>query len=150
MNIIKLYGGLGNQMFQYAFGKLLKSNGFEVRYNTSLLRHPHLREKTRNFMLDKFYVEMELGDFLRQRIIRERQFNPSVLLLSECNFLGYWQRSELYKDLIPALKKEFCVKERYYTPEYLELKKKSLMKNLFQYMCAGVIIWLLVHLMFCH
>ena len=34
MNVIQLCGGLGNQLFQYAFGQLQMGNGIDVGYNT--------------------------------------------------------------------------------------------------------------------
>ncbi len=34
--IIKIQGGLGNQMFQYAFARALQDCGYAIRFDTSL------------------------------------------------------------------------------------------------------------------
>lgn len=42
MVIVRIFGGLGNQMFQYAFGYYLEKNGNDVYYDTSdFLIHNH-------------------------------------------------------------------------------------------------------------
>ncbi|WP_181562832.1 hypothetical protein [Helicobacter sp. 10-6591] len=33
--IVRLVGGLGNQMFIYAFGKFLQQQGYTVRFDTN-------------------------------------------------------------------------------------------------------------------
>ena len=40
MKIIKYTGGLGNQMFQYAFAYVLEQKGFEVLADTKLYSKP--------------------------------------------------------------------------------------------------------------
>ena len=41
--IIKYTGGLGNQMFQYAFAYVLEQKGFEVLADTKLYSKPCVR-----------------------------------------------------------------------------------------------------------
>lgn len=43
MKIIKYTGGIGNQIFQYAFAYILEKKGFEVKADTSLYDKPHFR-----------------------------------------------------------------------------------------------------------
>ena len=35
--IVEIKGGLGNQVFQYSFGKYLESSGFRVLYNLDFI-----------------------------------------------------------------------------------------------------------------
>lgn len=127
MNIIRIYGGLGNQFFQYALGKLQEYNGIEVEYDISFLRREkHPNELRREFTLDKFGVKIKRGYFKRQHTVREYSFKLESLKAKHCNFFGYWQYPEMYTSIIPVLKKEFCVLPEFYTPGYLELKAKIL------------------------
>ncbi len=59
MFVIKLRGGLGNQMFQYALAKsLMLSTGQEVFLDTSL---PHYRSETkRHYALDCFQLDKKI------------------------------------------------------------------------------------------
>ena len=125
MNIVRIYGGLGNQFFQYALGKLQEYHGIRVKYDVAFLKEGvRPNETPRKYRLDKFYTNVQVGHFLRQHIVREQNFNLSSLKKQNCNFWGYWQYPEMYTPIVPILKKEFCVQEEFYTPEYLELKEK--------------------------
>lgn len=60
MNVIAIGGGLGNQMFQYAFGQLMrKRTGEEVRYDMStFIKH----KRRRSYGLGEFICEPTLID----------------------------------------------------------------------------------------
>lgn len=60
MIIIKLQGGLGNQLFQYGFGMLLKQYYHkEVGYDVSFFSENH-GYATRRFLLDAFAVDSQV------------------------------------------------------------------------------------------
>jgi len=128
MNVIRLMGGLGNQIFQYAFGKAQSMNGIDVRYTLSWF------EKTKNvhrpYRLDKFNIPIVYHPSIRNTIYeKNRGMDLSLLEKDGFNFVGYWQYYPYYKDIIPILKKEICVLEEFYTDEFLALRDKIVNSN---------------------
>jgi hypothetical protein len=129
--IIRIIGGLGNQMFQYAFGMRLAELGYSVKYDTSQLRDYKLH--------NGFELERVFGLTLEQASARElRLFNPyynrlleklhkkllfifGKYLLEGTNFSwnrlkknrtayldGYWQSLECIPENESALFKSFA------------------------------------------
>jgi hypothetical protein len=130
MNVIRIYGGLGNQFFQYALGKLQEYYGAEVRYDVKYLQEGvRPNEIQRKYRLNKFCTNVHVGHFLCQHTVREQNFNLGSLKKKNCNFWGYWQYPEIYAPIIPVLKKDFCVREEFYTSEFLELKARILAED---------------------
>ena len=130
MNVIRLAGGIGNQFFQYAFGRAQMHKGLTVRFTPPWKgwKFPHPRE----YRLGKFHTVMEFSEFLRQTKITERshltkfrvEFDLNLLKKDHCNFKGYWQCLPYYKDILPELEKELWVKEEFYTKKYLDLRER--------------------------
>lgn len=99
MNVVKVMGGLGNQLFQYAIGKHLEqydSIGFDITYYESDINKngdvPH-----REFLLPCFvdglvYAEQEH----RKRINQWEYVNTRVY--TDSWFFGDWQKAEFFKD----------------------------------------------------
>jgi len=55
--IIKIIGGLGNQMFQYAYGRNMELSGKKVVFDTSFFAgNKNSKDTVRNFKLDKFNI----------------------------------------------------------------------------------------------
>lgn len=113
MLIIKLKGGLGNQLFQYGFGRLLaEQRNEQLKLDISALGKG--KDTKRNFDLTKFNIQADLATlddlekytpspyirFIKQKIFR--QFNigyvPSLLSSKKHYFEGYFQS---YKYLDP-------------------------------------------------
>ena len=130
MNVIELCGGLGNQLFQYAFGQAQKYNGMDVRYSARWYIKP--QEPPRPYRLDKFQINMEyssLSLIIGQHTIKEKGCDLSLLKRKNCNFHGYWQYLDYFEDILPILQNEFYVQEQYYTKEFLKLRKQIISKS---------------------
>jgi hypothetical protein len=113
--IVKLRGGLGNQLFQYAFAKYLqKSFNRTVCLDTSSVE---LENSARRFMLDKFYVDDEikslnLKDAVWNRILNNenvffRRASKFILILSSPYSGFFIEGRNIYSEqkLIKSLKK---------------------------------------------
>ena len=126
MNIIELCGGLGNQLFQYAFGKTMESYGTEVYYNASWYNREY--DPPRFYELDKFKVNVKLAPPLKLKLTVESKF-PEPMKVDGCDFRGYWQHVQYYEKVLPILKNEFCVKEENYTEEFVKLRESIINCN---------------------
>ena len=134
MIIIRITGGLGNQMFQYAFGKriaALRNTMLKLDVTTF---GKYKGETSRDYSLDSFNVEQqfakpsEISAFqkegivsrLAQRVgflvgscIREYGTKFSKKYLSARNntyLIGYWQSEDYFKEIRSDLLKEFTLK----------------------------------------
>ena len=132
MIIVRIIGGLGNQMFQYAAGRALAA-----KYNVPLkldLRWMR-RYSRRDFLLDKFPISVESPSrfdclkftwfpfqrnpfFFYMRFIRKFNpllymetafpFNPDVLNLGPDRFLfGYFQSEKYFKYYESIIRQDF-------------------------------------------
>lgn len=124
MNTIKLCGGLGNQFFQYAFGKAQIYNGIDVRFDSVWYRTKSAINPPRFYVLDKFNTYVKLAEGRQGLIYREGDFDLSLLCLDGFYFSGYWQYPEYSKRIISLLRDELRLKQEYYTPEFIALKEK--------------------------
>lgn len=119
MNVIKLMGGLGNQLFQYAFGQAMLANGTDVAYDDYWYTKQNPRFP-RPFHLDKFKICgcTKFENFREQPTLTEKDYDLKYLQLVNHNFFGYWQYLPYFEKILPQLRAEFILKEEYYTPEY--------------------------------
>jgi hypothetical protein len=137
MILITLLGGLGNQMFQYAFGRALaKKLNSELFLDLSSF-NKHTKDTQRTFELNYFPIQAKIASkedlkrvipenekirsFLKSvqlsskgmlpiTIIRERKFNfdPDIFYNSDnSNFIGYWQSEKYFSNISSLIKKEF-------------------------------------------
>lgn len=127
MNVIRIYGGLGNQFFQYALGKAQESNGIEVKYDLSWFEHP--QPFPRPYRLDVFKTKVEISRRRGLKNFKERTFDSNVIHYDNHYFDGYWQYMSYYRKIIPILRKEFCVKDELLTKEYFELRAQIICSN---------------------
>lgn len=140
MIIVRLVGGLGNQMFEYALGRCLAlKNGVALKLDISSYR----RDRLRTYRLGHFNIIEEFarpeeiealvrmdpggGRFARlgakinrvyNRVFnhayvvdRQRGFDPSVLRRRGDVYLnGYWQSEKYFKDVEGVIRQELTVK----------------------------------------
>jgi len=129
MNVIKLCGGLGNQLFQYAFGKA-QTMLYETDVYYAMLWYNKKRSVDRPYILNRFRVNIRTRPFIPGRIIKDpHRYDFDLLKIDGCNFSGYWQQKEYYINMLPILREEFCVKEELYTKEFLRLRDNIINSN---------------------
>ncbi len=135
MRIVRIFGGLGNQMFQYAFAIALKFRYRQevVRYDASCMKGYKLHNQ---FELDKIfnlslkqasfreiikvgypfphYKLWQLGNRIlpkRKRTVFERllkSYNQNPILLEgDYLFDGYWQNENYFKECRDCILREF-------------------------------------------
>jgi hypothetical protein len=137
MIIVKLIGGLGNQLFQYALGRHLAHihktelkldvTGFEAyklhsyglgKFN--IVENFATKEEIKRFI--KYRKKNGRIWFLYNRLIadksmyvQERQFNfdPSVLRSKNSAYIdGFWQTEKYFKAIEEIIRKEFTLKTK--------------------------------------
>lgn len=133
-------GGLGNQMFQYAFFLFLRNQGFNVKYNTSWYNS---NECHNGYELEKVFGIDTNNDYLLFNLFRtvrklnrlhlnmpwvsvihdsipsffQNNFNTSFLTF----FDGYWQSYHYIQSVEKSIRKRFCFNEDLLTEETLHL-----------------------------
>jgi len=152
MNIVRINCGLGNQMFQYAFYRMLKEidndtkldvsefkyrkyhNGYELEdiFNINPI-YASKRECDELADVSKRLIDEIRRDFLKIRkkpsgkLIRESDYGPyyNGQLLKEKNayFIGYWQTEKYFLPVAESIRKEFTFKKEL-DPENLSIKKQ--------------------------
>jgi hypothetical protein len=128
MVVVKIMGGLGNQMFQYAAGRSLSiKNNTELFLDCSFFDN----QKLRFFELDLFNIQINkappeiINTFFKRDIVsrlvrivlpanksiyKERAigYDPAVEKLNSPSFItGYWQSEKYFKNIEFQIRKDF-------------------------------------------
>jgi hypothetical protein len=136
MKIIKFLGGLGNQMFQYAFYKSLTAhgkttyadvsafkdyklhNGLEIEriFDIKLKKaNPFFSKLLKPHQGSRFYRKLKRILFLKKSYREETTefcFNPSLFnLRGHHYFWGYWQHEDYFKNISIEIRKDFTFKQ---------------------------------------
>lgn len=141
MIVVRLIGGLGNQMFQYGIGRHLSIindtdlgldiSGFEYyKLHKYSLQHFDIKAQILNQpMSHQIYDPLRIKSKIKNifsyekkyRIVKELhfQFDPEYKKITDTTYLdGYWQCENYFVDIKQMILKEFSVKT--------ELKAKNL------------------------
>lgn len=139
MIITRLWGGLGNQMFQYAIARSLAYiNNSEFKMDISYYKTQDLRNYELNCfnIIEKFATEKEVKKTISYKAKPYRllikilrlpskhlanhykekmgfNFDPDILKIKNDVYLdGYWQTEKYFKNIREIIREEFTVKSR--------------------------------------
>lgn len=129
MIIVKIMGGLGNQLFQYAFVEKLKSMGKEVKVDLSMYEDTPEGTTVRDSIYDMLPTKYEIAtqeeiDSLFKRDIwhkiwrrlsknanafyeNEPFYKPEILKRTQGYLVGYWQSEKYFADMRPRIVEAF-------------------------------------------
>jgi|SRR3989344_3444027 len=123
MIVVRLKGGLGNQMFQYALGRVLAiKNRAELKLDTSFLNLNFKSITKRTYNLDVFNIKVGITrssyfiSMLRRIFKSSGQeksfaFDKNVLDLRGNVFLdGYWHSPKYFAGFEEVIRKDFTLK----------------------------------------
>jgi len=149
MNIIKLDGGLGNQLFQYAFGRqisLLNKEEFKLDL------FAYAKKKKRSYLLDYFNITVEIANdnevktqknffnlfldkisfwlpYFKKNIVREKFnfYDKNLKKAKDSYFDGYWQSYKYFESIEDVVRKEITLKNE--SEKFKNLKFKINTEN---------------------
>lgn len=114
MNIVKIMGGLGNQLCGYAFAKSLAKQGavgLDISFFDTDDNHmPGI--PVREYLLDRFTTDLPIATPSGHAEIYEKAYEPGNYYMNNF-FVGYWQKGKYSKgiDLDIRLKDEYIPKD---------------------------------------
>lgn len=109
MIVIRLKGGLGNQLFQYAFGKALEAVGNDVYFD----RYYFGVDSTRRYVLDNFNTDVRFHQTVAPVVAESGlRFDPdSIRKYSSGQTLdGYWQCEKYFLPVADRLRKDLTLR----------------------------------------
>ena len=81
MKIIKILGGLGNQMFQYALYRKMQQAGKDVKLDLSAFQD---KNAFRKFSLNIFPIDYQTADLAECRKLGECSYRPVDKIRKKC------------------------------------------------------------------
>lgn len=148
MVIVKIVGGLGNQMFCYAYAKNLEAKGFQVKIDISAYETYTLHG---GYQLDRFNIDLqvatleEISSFIKKglfhKILRRLNLGQSLIkteksllfdkslleLESNAYVQGYFQSEQYFEGIRQALLNTYTLAENY--TDYANQLKKEIVAS---------------------
>ena len=148
MIIVKIIGGLGNQMFQYAYSKALQHKGYKVKIDISAFDTYKLHG---GYQLDKYAIDLEVSTleenrnfyknniyskilkrfgFNNKKIVGEKTllFDEKLLHIDDDKYIeGYFQSEKYFIDIREELLKRFIITSS--TSNYTEKIKNDILNS---------------------
>lgn len=138
--VVRISGGLGNQLFQYCFAKYLEE---KLHKKIVLDCSNYLRDKRRQFALDKYFCEFPSMSLAQEYLYYFRYTLCTKYEVKFLNyvcdewflfdeevykkgyyFVGYWQNTKYFDSLKDELRKKFQYKKK------LNELQKSVIENM--------------------
>ncbi|WP_158838613.1 alpha-1,2-fucosyltransferase [Polaribacter sp. L3A8] len=120
MIVVRILGGLGNQMFQYAYAKALENKGYNVKLDLSEIKKYKLHG---GYQLDKYKINLKTADSFStlfakiglKKSIKEKSllFNKNLKSLKGNEYVkGYFQTEKYFIEIRDTLLKEFSINQK--------------------------------------
>ncbi|ARV05207.1 alpha-1,2-fucosyltransferase [Polaribacter sp. SA4-10] len=118
MITVRIVGGLGNQMFQYAYAKALEQKGYAVKIDTTKFKKYKLHG---GYQLDKFNIDLNSTSSLPSilskigivKSIKEKNllFDKQLTSLRGNKYVkGYFQTEKYFNEIRAVLLNQFIIK----------------------------------------
>lgn len=137
MIIVRMWEGLGNQMFQYAYARVLSLSGCSVcldlskAYDEFFVRNK--KHRTRRVEIQRFHITLECADFekiKKYRYLERKTFVDKVLYEMSIRgkwYYNFWDECDLRS--IDEIKGNCYVKGWFQNPSYFEGIREILLKE---------------------
>ncbi len=132
MVVVKLAGGLGNQMFQYAYAKALQNSGFDVKLDNTEYKNYKLHG---GYQLSHYKISIELAEkedlnifkqnricivlkklgYKSKKLIEEKslRYDPELLDAIDNTYIqGYFQSEKYFKHIRKDLLEDFTINKK--------------------------------------
>lgn len=118
MIIVRVVGGLGNQMFQYAYAKALQHKGYDVKLDISKFKKYKLHGA---YQLDKYNIDLEIANPISESLpkkvllksVKESNllFDKKMQTLQGNEYVkGYFQTEKYFTKIRAMLLEQFKIK----------------------------------------